>query len=191
MKNSYKKIMAALANIVCAFAMVSCYSSLSYNDAIQKNISRADDPDKHDDARFIADAASYNLLATQMAEEAIKSGYSASLVSLAKENLEAHHDMKRELRRVARRENFLLPREMSDEHQKLLNQLKNADRRDFDRTYIRTLLDISDEDGEIFSRMATEAKSKDIRAFAAEQLGVFETHKTQLQSVDADLLRTY
>lgn len=183
--------MAALANIVCAFVMVSCYSSLSYNDAIQKNISRTDDPDKHDDARFIADAASYNLLATQMAEETIKSGYSASLVALAKENLEAHQDMTRELRRVARRENFVMPREMSDKHQKLLNQLKNADRRDFDRTYLRTMLDISDEDGEIFSRMATEAESKDIRAFAAEQLGVFETHKTQLQSVDAELLRTY
>ncbi len=191
MKTQYQRLTAAFCSAACVVLLASCYSSLSYNDAIQKNVSRVDDPDRHDDARFLADAASYNRLATEMAEEAVQSGYSASLVSLAKENLEQHHEMKKELKRLARREDMVLPAEMKEEHQNLLTELKRADRSQFDRTYIRIMSEIAQQDREMFSRMATEGESEEIRAFAATQLGTFDTHKTQLETVDAELLRTY
>jgi len=171
--------------------MASCSSNLSYNEAIQKNVSRVEDPDQHDDARFVVDAASYNLLATQMAEEATTSGYSASLVSLAKENLEQHEALGKELKRVARKEKFVLPGKMSDDHQKLLDELKRSERRNFDRTYIRILGEISEKDKELFSEMATAGKSEEVRGFAAKQLGVFDSHKSKLETVGAELLRTY
>lgn len=191
MKNEYNRIVAAFCSVALLSLMASCYSSLSYNDAVQKNIRRADNPDMHDDARFIADAASYNLLATALAEEATQKGYSASLVSLAKQNLELHEEMTKKLKRLARKEKMVLPAEMKDDHQRLLAELKDADRRDFDRTYVRIMQDISSDDRDMFSRMATEAKSEEIRGFAATQLGLFDTHKTQLETVDAELLKTY
>ena len=190
MKNAYK-MMAAMFGLLTALVVSSCSSSLSYNEAIQKNISRIEDSERHEDAQFLVEAASYNMLATQMAEAAIKSGYSASLVSLARENYKQHEEMGKEIKRLARKEHIVLPAEMSDEHQRKLAELTSADRREFDRTYIRLLGDISNDDSEKFSRMATEAKSDDIRAFAARELAVFESHKTQLETVDAELLKTY
>lgn len=169
----------------------SCYSSLSYNDAIQKNISRADSPDMHDDARFVADAASYNLLATQAAEKAIESGYSATVVNLAKETLKQQELVRKDLKRIARREDMVLPAEMSEEHERLLSELKAAGRDQFDRTFVRVLMEVNNKDRRRFEEMATDAKSDDIRAFAARQIGHFDTHRSQLQTVDAELLRTY
>lgn len=191
MKNAYEKIMAGVCAVVSMLLMVSCSSSLSYNEAIQKNSGRVEDPQRLDDARFLVDAASYNILATKMAEAAMESGYSASLVSLAKQNLKEHEEMDRELRKLARKEKYVLPAEMNAEHERLLAELTSADRREFDRTYVRILGEISDEDREKFSRMATDAESEEIRAFAARKLDHFETHKDQLQTVDAELLRTY
>lgn len=190
MKNTYRRIIAA-CSLIALMLSTSCSSNLSYNEALQKNMRRLEDPNKMDDARFLVDAASYNILATKMAEAAAKSGYSATLVSLAKENLVKHEEMARDLKKLARKEKMVLPAEMNADHEKLLAQLTSADRREFDRTYIRILGDISNEDSQKFSRMATEAKSEEIRAFAARQLGVFESHKTQLETVDAELLRTY
>jgi putative membrane protein len=191
MKNSYKKLMAVMLTALSLITLQSCYSSLSYNEAIKRNTSKIDNPERHDDARFLVDAASYNLLAMRMAEEAVKSGYSASLVSLARENREQHEEMAKELKKLARNEKIVLPAEMSDEHQKLLAELTSADRSEFDRTYIRILSDISEEDRQEFSQMATDATSDDVRAFAARKLDLFESHKNQLQTVDAELLRTY
>ena len=171
--------------------LTSCSSSLSYNEAIQKNTAKVEDPERLDDARFLVDATSYNLLATKMAEAAISSGYSASLVSLAKENLEAHEEMGKELKRLARKEKMVLPAEMNSDHERLLSELTSSDRREFDRTYIRILSEVSEEDSEKFSQMATDAKSEEIRAFAARKLDLFENHENQLQTVDAELLRTY
>lgn len=191
MKNSYKSILAGFCSLIAAAVLVSCSSSLSYNEALQKNISRIDDSEKLDDARFLVDAASYNIFAMKMAEEAVKSGYSASVVSLAKENYEEHEEMDRELKKLARQEDIVLPAEMNENHQDLFAELKNSDRREFDRNYIRILRDASQEDRGKFSQMATAAESEDIRAFAARKLGLFESHQTEFETVDAELLRTY
>ena len=192
MKNSYKKsIRTSICVLAAAAFIVSCSSSLSYNDALQKNTSRIEDPEKLEDARFLVDAASYNILAMRMAEEAMKSGYSASLVSLAKENYEEHEEMARELKKLARQEDIVLPAEMNQDHQQLFSELTGADRREFDRTYIRILRDASQEDRGKFSQMATAAESEDIRAFAARKLDLFESHQSSFETVDAELLRTY
>ncbi|MGC1244121.1 MAG: DUF4142 domain-containing protein [Chryseosolibacter sp.] len=192
MKNQYeKKLLVGLCAILTAALLASCSSSLSYNEALQKNAKRIEDSEKLDDARFLVDAASYNILAMRMAEEAIKSGYSASLVTLAKENHEQHEEMGKELNKLARREKIVLPGEMNDAHQRLLAELTSADRREFDRTYIRILRDVSQEDRGKFSQMATAAESEEVRAFAARKLDLFESHQTELQTVDAELLRTY
>ena len=190
MKTQYNKV-AILCGLVIAVLMVGCSSTLSYNDALQKNISRIEDSEKLDDARFLVDVASFNLLATRLAEAAVKSGYSASIVAMEKENLEQHEDMDKEIIKLARREDVVFPAEMSAEHERLLAELTSSDRREFDRTYIRILREISQQDKEKFSRMATEAESDDVRAFAARKLDMFEGYETDLQTVDADLLRTY
>jgi hypothetical protein len=39
--------------------------------------------------------------------------------------------------------------------------------------------------------MATKAESEDVRAFAARKLDLFESQKTQLETADAELLKTY
>lgn len=171
--------------------LAGCSSSLSYSEALQKNARNIEDPEKLDDARFLVEAASYNMLATKLSEAAIHSAYSASVVKLAKENYDQHEEMGKELKKLARQEDIVLPAEMNEDHQKLMAELTSSDRREFDKTYIRLLKQASEEDSRRFSQMATEAESGDIRAFAARKLDLFESHETELETVDAELLRTY
>lgn len=191
MKNVYINPLSIVLAVTAAVIFASCSSNLTYNEAMQRNVNKIDDSEKLEDARFLMDAASYNLLATRMAEAAIKSGYSNSLVSMARTNLEEHEDMAGELNRLARREKVVLPGELKSEHERILAELTATDRREFDRTYIRLLRDLAQEDSQKFSSMATEAQSEDIRAFAARKLDLFKSHQDELQTVDAELLQTY
>jgi putative membrane protein len=191
MKNSYRTAARLAYCLATAALMVSCSSSLSYNAAMEKNAKRITDPKKLDDARFLVEAASYNMLATKLAEAAIKSAYSASVVRLAKENLEQHEEMGKELKKLARHEDVVLPGQLNEDHEKLLAELTSSDRREFDKTYIRLLKQASQEDSQQFAQMATNAQSDDVRAFAARKLDLFESHENELETVDAELLRTY
>lgn len=191
MKIQYNTLWSSFCFVIIALFLASCTSTLSYNEAMQKNVSNIDDNEKLEDARFLLEAASYNTLATRMAEAAIKSGYSASVVRMAKENLEAHQEMDKELSKLARKEDIVLPAGMNSEHERMLAELTSTDRREFDRTYLRLLQEVSAQDSQKFSTMATEAQSEDIRAFAARKLDLFESHRRSIETVDAELLRTY
>jgi putative membrane protein len=191
MKTQYNRLLTSLCSLIITVFLVSCTSTLSYNEALQKNVSNIDDTEKLEDARFLLNAASYNTLAMWMAQAAIESGYSASVVRMARENLEAHEEMEDDLRKLARKEDIVLPEGMNSEHERMLAELTSTDRREFDRTYLRLLREVSEQDSRKFANMATEAQSEDIRAFAARKLDLFESHQQEIQTVDAELLRTY
>lgn len=191
MNSCYTKLQNGFCCFATALLLAACSSNLTYNEAMQKNVRTIEDSEKLDDARFLIDAASYNILATKMAEAAIESGYSASVVSLAKENLEAHQEMGKELRKLARKEDVALPGQMNSEHARVLSQLTGSDRRTFDKTYLQLLREVSEQDSQKFANMATDASSDDVRAFAARKLDLFESHRQEIETVDAELLRTY
>jgi predicted outer membrane protein len=191
MENLYNKITAAIYCLVAVVMLQRCSSSLSYNEALQRNVKNIEDSEKLEDARFLVEAMSFNTLATRLAEAAMKSGYSASVVSMAEQNYEEHEEMGKELQKLARKEDIVLPSEMNDEHARYLAELTSSDRREFDRNYIRILKTINEEHSRKFSQMATDAESEEIRAFAARKLDLFETHENSLETVDAELLRTY
>lgn len=191
MKNVYLNPLSITIATIAVAVVTSCSSNLTYNEAMQRNVNKIEDSEKLEDARFLMDASSYNQLAIRMAEAAVETGYSNSLVSMARTNLEEHEDMARELTRLARREKIVLPGELKSEHERILAELTATDRREFDRTYIRLLREVALEDSQKFSAMATDAESEDIRAFAARKLDLFESHQDDLQTVDAELLQTY
>jgi predicted outer membrane protein len=191
MENLYNKITGTIYCLVAVVMLHACSSSLSYNEALQKNVKNIEDSEKLEDARFLVEAMSFNTLALRLAEAAIKSGYSASVVAMAEQNYEEHEKMGKELQKLARKEDVVLPSEMNDQHERYLAELTSSDRREFDRNYVRILKTINEEDSRKFSQMATQAKSEDIRAFAARKLDLFETHENSLETVDAELLRTY
>jgi predicted outer membrane protein len=171
--------------------MLGCASSLTYNEAMMRNEKKVKDPKMLADAKFLVEAKSYNLLALAMTEAAVKSGYAASVVSLAKQNREQHQDMAKELQKLARQEKIVLPSEMNEEHQRLLAELQSAERADFDKDFLRLYKTINEEDKENFMRMATDAADDDVRAYAARKLDYFKSHETVFETVDAELMKTY
>lgn len=177
--------------IVMSALMAACSQSLTYNEALRKNQNKIEDPERLEDARFLVDAKSYNILETKLAEAAITSGYSASVVALGKQNHEEHLEMDKELDQLARKEKIILPAMMDDRHQALFFEVSKSDRKDFDKNFIRILKMVNEENSSKYMRMATDAKDEDVRAFAARKLDMFKSHQIAHETVDQELLKTY
>lgn len=191
MKKVYCTIQRLLAVVIFAAVLVSCSQDLTYHEAISKNQRKIDDPDRMEDARFIVEARSFNILETKLAELAAGKGYAAKVVSLAKRDLENHEDLERELEKLASKERMVIPDNMNDEHQAILFEVTKAERQDFDREYIQALERINNDIQRRFTTMATQAKDGDIRAFAARKLDLLRNQEKLLSEVEDELLDTY
>jgi putative membrane protein len=190
MKTHYKFLLRC-AFVLTAVFLISCSQTLTYQEAVSKNERKITDVAKLQDARFLVDAKSFNILEMKLAEAAITSGYASTVVDLARKHLDDHKDMQEDLNTLARKEKIVLPTLMNDKHQMYMLDVTQSSREDFDTKYIEALQRINEENKEQYMRMATDAKDADIRAFAARKLDMLRDHTTRMEEVKSKLMNTY
>lgn len=184
----YSKIlMLTLVSIMLA----SCSQDLTFQEAMNKNQRKIDDPGKLDDAKFLVEAKSFNLLEKKLSQLAATSGYAATVVAMAKKNGKDHDDMDEVIDELARKEKIAVPTVMNETHQADYYKVANADKQDFDKDYINALKEINEENMQRFLTMATEAKDADVRAFAARKLDMLRNQALRMEEVEKQLLNTY
>lgn len=178
--------------ILCTSVMVmACSRELSYKEALRKNEKDIQDPKRLNDATFLVEAKSFNILESRLTQLASLSGYSSSVVTVAKDNFAEHTAMSKELNDLARKEDIRLPDEMKEEHSAMYDQVATSARGDFDKNFIRTMKAANQENMNKFLGMATGAHDPDIRAFSARKLDMLRTHAGQIENVEKELLQTY
>jgi putative membrane protein len=191
MKKFYEGMQKGLLLLLISTVMVSCSQDLSYQEAINKNQRKIEDPAKLDDATFLVETKSNSLLQVRLAELAKTSGYASAIVDLAKKNLADLEEMSEDLDDLARREKVAIPDMMDDHDQANYYEVSKADRQDFDKNFIMIMKQVNEDNIQRFLSMATNAKDADVRAFAARQLDLFRTHAQRMEQVEKDLLNTY
>ena len=190
MKNS-TRLLYTIASAIVLFSLVSCSGNLTYQQALDKNRKSLESMEKLEDAQFLVEAQSLNLLEQRANELAMQKGYSAAVVNFAKKNADAFEDFGDDLAKVARKEKMKLPSEMKNEHAQKLDELSSIARSDFDSRFIDILEDINDEHTELFENQASEANDDDVRGFAASKLGILRSNLEEMSKVEDELMQTH
>lgn len=191
MKKIYKMVSKGILLFVTGMMMVSCSQDLSYQEAMNKNERKIEDPGKREDAVFLVEAKSNSLLEKKLTEYASVNGYASAIVNLAKKNLNEVKSLAEGVDGLARKEKIAVP-EMMDEHdQAKYYEVSRAEREDFDKQFIMTMKHVNDDNIQRFVQMATDAKDDDVRAFAARHLDTFKNRALRLDEVEKELLNTY
>ena len=188
------KPLLPLATVAISATMLiftGCASNLSYQEAMNKNRRSLESMERLEDAEFLVEARSFNLLEKKVNELASQKGYSAELVQYAKAELEEQENLESELNKVSRKEKIKLPSEMKAEHEQLYQDLASTARSDFDARYIDVLEDINDDHSRLFEEQASQANDADVRAFAARKLGMLRANEDELSKVDDQLMQTH
>lgn len=77
----------------------------------------------------------------------------------------------------------MVPEDLDDSHQKLLDKLKMADTKDFDKEYIDAQADAHKDAVDLFDNYAKDGSNVSIKEFAANTLPTLKAHKDHVDSL--------
>ncbi|HJZ53927.1 MAG TPA: DUF4142 domain-containing protein [Gemmataceae bacterium] len=133
-------------------------------------------PAPFDDAVFVAKAASGGIHEVELGKLAATRAKREEVKKFAQKMVEDHGKANEELKKAAKEAGLNVPEKMNDEHQKEFDHFKDFKGADFDKEYLRHMLDDHEKDVAEFTRASKEAKNLQIREFATKTLPVVQEH---------------
>jgi putative membrane protein len=87
-----------------------------------------------------------------------------------------HTKLNKQLAAVARKLDRPEPKEMTDEHQRVLERLKGLSGREFDRAYVKHMVEDHEEDIALFTRASKECQAEPLKRLATDALPTLQKH---------------
>lgn len=173
---------------ICLLVASCTPTNLSYTEAAERNNKKLENEEQRKDAAFMVEAADYNLLLQDLSQQALEKGYSRMLTDFAKQNLSDHETMGERLRSLAREKKFALPAQVSDRQANIVQDFKQAERRNVDRSYVNTIDTLYQRLIRLYEDTALNAHDADIRSYAAAQLDILRSHNRKARDMREKLI---
>jgi putative membrane protein len=138
-----------------------------------------------DDAEFMVEAASGGMMEVELGNMAQQKATNSRVKNFGEMMVRDHSKANEELKNLASLKNVTLPATMGDKPQKNVNNLRDKPAKDFDKSYINMMIDDHQEDIRKFERAANNAKSPDVKSFAAKTLPVLRVHLDSAKAIGA------
>ena len=162
--------------------------NLSFSEAMERNNDKLETEAEREDAAFLVEAIDYNLLLKELSETAANQAYSRVVTDFAAQNLQDHQLMGEKLRSLAKEKKIALPATMSDRHQAMVSDIKQADKRNIDRIYLNTIEIIHERLIRSYEEAALNANDAEARSYAAGQLDIIRTHNRKAKELRKELI---
>jgi len=129
-------------------------------------------PDKH----FLERAARESRAEVELGELARQKGMRDEVKSFAARMVEDHGRAAEEIARIAEARGVQLPAQTDRDLREDVKGMKDLVGPEFDRAYMKRMLDAHEKSLELFREQAKSAEDPDVRAFAKRQLLAMEGH---------------
>ncbi|WP_017733868.1 DUF4142 domain-containing protein [Nafulsella turpanensis] len=169
--------------------MASCTpGNLSFSEAMERNNDKFETEEEREDAAFLVEAADYNLLMTKLSDIAANQAYSRVVTDFGAKSLSDHQQIEAKLRQLSKEKKVALGAEIGERHLDMLEDVKQADKRNIDRIYLNTIEIIQERVLRMYEEAALNANDAEVRAFAASQLEIFRNHNRRAQEIRDELI---
>lgn len=98
-----------------------------------------------------------------------------------------HSKANDELKAIASAKSFALPAALPEKHQQHVNDLTKKQGADFDKAYMKMMVNDHEEDVKKFEKAANEATDPAIRDFASRTLPVLRAHLDSAKAINKEL----
>jgi len=192
-----KKISLIIASCVAFGAFQSCGDNQS-NDAIESanesNEVRQDSaenaagdasavPVSEEESKIAVEAASGGMMEVQLGELAQQRASNQRVKDFGAMMVRDHSKANDELKSLAGMKNITLPPAPGEDHMDHIKKLTAKSGNEFDRDYMKMMVDDHQEDIDKFEKLANDGKDADLRAFANKTLPVLRTHLDSAKAI--------
>lgn len=132
--------------------------------------------------RFVEKAALGGMAEVQLGQLAQQKAQSEQVQQFARRMVADHGKANEELKQVAGAKSVQLPTELDRSHRRDIDKLQKLSGADFDRAYMKHMVDDHKEDVSDFRKQAKSGKDPELKAFAEKTLPTLEEHLKMAQS---------
>lgn len=136
------------------------------------------------DAEFVKKAASAGMMEVELGKHAQAHAENADVRAFGKRMVDDHSKAGRELEQVAKSEGIAVPKTLSDDDRKEVEELSTKRGAEFDDDYMDDMVDGHEHVIDAFREQAAEGKTA-IDLFAKKTLPTLEAHLAQAKAVKA------
>lgn len=134
------------------------------------------------DEKFVQEAAGANLMEVELGKLAQQKAASPQVKEFGKQMEQDHAKAEQELERIAAGKNIQLPQKLEGKHKATVDRLSKLAGEQFDRAYMKAMIDDHKEDVGKFQQEAGRAKDSEIKNFAGKQVPTLKKHLEMAQS---------
>jgi putative membrane protein len=138
-----------------------------------------------DDKEFVSKAGMGGLAEVQMGNLALSKASSADVKAFGQRMVSDHSKANEELSQLATAKGVALPTELTGEHKDALDHLASLSGPDFDKAYMKHMVEDHQEDVGEFEKASTTATDSDLKAWAGKTLPTLKQHLQLAQTVSS------
>lgn len=136
------------------------------------------------DSTFVLEAASGGLMEVTLGKLAATNASSAEVKKFGAQMVTDHSAANNELMAIAATKNITVPANPAEKHQKHIDELKTKKGAEFDKAYMRMMVEDHEEDVSKFEKEATDGGDADVKAFAASKVPILKSHHEMAKGIN-------
>lgn len=183
-----KRICVMLSIALSAWTFQACNSGEKKSEDSVENAQDAneatDATKDDDDSEFAVEAASGGMMEVELGRMAQEKASNPRVKSFGAMMVQDHSKANDELKTLADSKNIILPTTLGEKHQKHVDDLSKLTGAEFDKEYVKLMVDDHKEDIDKFEEASRDNKDADLKSFAAKTLPVLKKHYEEIQSID-------
>lgn len=144
-------------------------------------------PVSENDSKFAVEAASGGMMEVQLGQLAQQKASSQRVKDFGAMMVRDHSKANDQLESLAGMKNITLPPAPGEDHMDHIQQLTQKSGAEFDKAYIRFMVDDHEKDIKAFEKISTDGSDSDLRAFATEILPTLRAHLDSAKAIQESL----
>ena len=136
----------------------------------------------NDDKEFVSKAGMGGLAEVQMGSLALQKAASADVKAFAQRMVTDHSKANAELAQLATTKGLALAAELGGEHKDAYDHLSSLSGAEFDKAYMKHMVEDHEKDVSEFDKASTGATDSDVKAWAGKTLPTLREHLAQAKS---------
>lgn len=135
------------------------------------------------DLAFINDAAPGGMAEVELGKLALSKAQNAEVKAFAQKMIDDHSKAGDELKQLAAQKKVTLPPDVLPKHKEAMEKLSKLTGADFDREYVKAMVEDHEKDVTAFEAVSKTATDADVKAFAAKTLPTLKMHLEMIKGI--------
>jgi putative membrane protein len=146
---------------------------------------RADDRTALNDQQFVNMAATSGMAEVKLGRLAMDRSSNVEVKQFGQQLVKDHTQANQDLMKLAEKKNLKIPRNLDGRHQELIERFGKMRETDFDRQYIKQMVQDHQEAVNLFEREAKNGQDAELKTFAEKTLPTLRNHLRMAQALEA------